>query len=233
MKLAIMQPYLFPYIGYFQLIYAADKFVVFDDVYYINKGWINRNNILINGVSNLFTVPLKEASQNKLINEVYICEDLKWRSKLLKTIELSYKKAPFFKEVFPLIEKAFNLNIEKIAAFNTEIIKTICSFLEIRTEIVSSSSIYNNSTKKGQDRILDICLKESASYYINPIGGVELYSNAIFQENKIELRFIKSKSITYKQFENKFIPGLSIIDVLMFNKQSDIINMRGQYELIN
>ncbi|MDR6194877.1 WbqC family protein [Siphonobacter sp. SORGH_AS_0500] len=101
MTLAIMQPYLFPYIGYFQLLNAVDKFVIYDDVAFINRGWINRNSILNNGKAQLFTVPLKEASQNKLIHEISIDTDQKWRDKLLKTIQQNYKKAPHFAAVFP------------------------------------------------------------------------------------------------------------------------------------
>lgn len=104
MKIAVMQPYLFPYIGYFQLLNAVDMFVVFDDVNFIKKGWINRNNILVNRQKYLFTVPLKDASQNKLIKEVQIADD-GWQEKFLKTVAQSYKKAEFFDEAFALIEK--------------------------------------------------------------------------------------------------------------------------------
>src|ERR1051325_10810193 len=117
MRIAIMQPYLFPYIGYFQLINAADKFVILDDVNYINCGWINRNRILINGIDKLFTLPLKDASQNKSINAIEILADNPLKDKLLKTLELSYKKAPYFQVVFPLIQKIILNEERNLSAF--------------------------------------------------------------------------------------------------------------------
>src|ERR1039458_5451183 len=170
MKIAIMQPYFLPYIGYFQLMNAVDKFVVLDDVNYINKGWINRNNILVNGKANLFAIPLKEASQNKLINEISVVDEAKWRTKLLKTIELSYKKAPFFAIVYPMIEEIINSGNSKISDLNYYSLVRINNYLDLNTEIVSTSSIYKNSDLKAEKRIIDICLKEHASIYINPIG---------------------------------------------------------------
>ena len=216
MKLAVMQPYFFPYIGYFQLIAAVDKFVVYDDVNYIKRGWINRNNILINGVATLIQVPLSGASQNKLINEVEILNEAKWKIKLLRTIELNYKKAPLFRAVYDLIQTEINNGHTHIAGLNAESTKAVCKYLGINTQIISSSSHYQNKHLSGQDRILDICKIENAGRYINPIGGMELYDRALFKENNIELNFLQSSAISYSQFNNLFAPYLSIIDVLMF-----------------
>ena len=235
MKLAIMQPYLFPYIGYFQLVAAVNKFVIYDDVNFIKGGWINRNNILINKKSNLFTVPLNKASSNTLINETTI--NLKfyniWKVKFLRSIEQSYKKSPYFTDVYNLIENVLEINEnDLISELAVNSIKNVCDYLQLDTEICETSENYNNKIKSGQERVLDICGIEKASHYINPIGGIELYSKNTFKENGIVLNFIKSKPIIYSQFDNDFSPWLSIIDVLMFNSISEVNTMVNQYELV-
>lgn len=232
MKLAIMQPYIFPYIGYFQLIKAVDKFVIYDDVNFINRGWINRNRILVNGKDSLFTIPLKEASQNKLINEIEVNWDDAWKSKWLKTLEQSYKKAPYFQQVRPIIEQT--LGQEKIifSEIIVENLKLINAYLGITTEIIPSSAIYQNIELKAQTRILDICLQEKANHYINPIGGIELYQKEVFEEKGMQLNFIKSKPVQYPQLKNDFVPWLSILDVLMFNSVEQIQTFLDSYELV-
>jgi hypothetical protein len=232
MKLAIMQPYIFPYIGYFQLINAVDKFVIYDDVAYINKGWINRNNILLGGKASLFTIPLISASQNKLIREIEIENLALYRKKFLKTIEQSYKKSPYFEPVFQIIEQVFNSDINNIAQFITFSIKATCEYIGINTPIVDSSTLYQNEHLKAQERILDICLQEKANHYINPNGGMSLYDNAFFETVQIRLNFIKAQPIIYKQFCDEFVPFLSIIDVMMFNSKSEIQGLLNEFQLI-
>jgi hypothetical protein len=232
MKLAIMQPYIFPYIGYFQLLNYVDKFVIYDDVNYINKGWINRNNILVSNRASLFTIPLMEASQNKLIKEIEIVKENKWKLKFLKTIHGSYVKAPLFEIVYPIIEKIILFEERNISKYILNSLKEINLYLDIQTELVSTSSIYKNSSLNGQYRILDICRIEAANEYINPIGGKDLYSKEAFTEQNIQLYFIKSKEIKYKQLSDNFIPFLSMIDVLMFNKKSEVISLLKEHELI-
>jgi hypothetical protein len=232
MKLGIMQPYIFPYIGYFQLINVVDKFVIYDDVNFINKGWINRNRILNNGKDNLFTIPLKEASQNKLINEIDINWDIAWKSKFLKTLEQCYKKAPFYSEILPIIEQTLSIDNEPVSKVIEHNLKLICDYLGIKTEIVSSSVIYQNTHLKAQERILDICLQEKVSQYINPIGGLELYDKDFFETKGVQLNFVKSNPIEYPQFKNEFVPWLSMIDVLMFNSKEKIKEFLDNYELI-
>ncbi|MDP5140076.1 MAG: WbqC family protein, partial [Spirosomaceae bacterium] len=212
-----MQPYIFPYIGYFQLINAVDKFVIYDDVNFIKRGWIHRNNILVNNSANMFTVPLSKPSQNNLINEVELGDLTSWKEKFLKTTEQSYKKAPHFETVFSLLERTFSSGETYIGKLALRSIQEVCFYLEISTEIESSSEVYGNPELKGQERILDICLKEKAEHYINPTGGRELYSKNLFAENGVKLNFIQSEKVIYPQFKNEFVPWLSIIDVLMFN----------------
>lgn len=232
-----MQPYFFPYIGYFQLINAVDKFVIYDDVNFIKGGWINRNNLLINKKRTLFTVPLDKASPFLLIKQTKI--NLKfynsWKVKFLRSLEQSYKKAPFFYEVYPLVENVLDIQDEDlISKLALESIRMVSKYLQIQTEIIETSEIYNNRGFSGQERVINICRIEKASRYINPIGGIELYSKENFKEDDIELEFIKSNPISYKQFNNKehFIPNLSIIDVLINCGKEKTQQLLNEYTLI-
>jgi WbqC-like protein family len=231
-KVAIMQPYFLPYIGYFQLINAVDEFIIYDDVNFINKGWINRNNILVGNKANLFTIPLKDASQNKLINEIEISNDGNWQNKLLKTIEQSYKKAPEFVNFYPILSEIIKNQEKNISAYIYNSIQHICKYLKIDTLIISSSSKFNNENLKAEERIIDVCKKNKAQHYINPIGGKELYDKVNFEKNNIQLSFIKTKPIEYQQFKNTFIPYLSIIDLIMFNEIPKIKQFLNEFELL-
>ena len=232
MTIAIMQPYFLPYIGYLQLMNEVDKFIFYDDVAFINRGWVNRNRILVNGKEFMLTVPLKEASQNKLISEIDLGDDPKWRQKLLQTLGQSYRKAPFYTTVYPLLEKIVNLEVRTIADLVRGSFPLINDYIGIQTELVPSSEIYHNTELRGQERILDICLREKATRYINPIGGMELYDRQRFADAGIELFFIQSKRVDYPQFRNEFVPWLSIADVLMFNDIPTVQGMLKEFELV-
>jgi WbqC-like protein family len=227
-----MQPYLFPYIGYIQLMNMSDKFVIYDDVNFINKGWINRNRILVNGQAFMFTIPLQNASQNKLINEVILEENPKWREKTLKTIEQAYKKAPTFEVFMPVVKTVFTKNSRTIADLALESLLAIKDYLALSVEIVPSSAIYQNTDLKAQNRILDICKQTGATRYINPTGGMELYSKEDFVKENIELYFIKSNPIHYQQNTSTFVPWLSILDVLMYNDIPTVKAFLNEYELL-
>lgn len=236
MTLAIMQPYIFPYIGYFQLINAVDKFVIYDDVNFIKQGWINRNKILLNGKEHLFTVPLEGASSFKIIRETELNNKFFkiWEVKFLKSVEQSYKKAPNFAECYELIEGVFKgiecqTNIASLAAAS---ILGVHNYLNLNTEFELSSTIYDNRYLSGQSRVIDICRKEMASEYINPLGGQNLYNHTVFEENGLRLKFIVPKLEAYEQFKLPFIKGLSIIDVLMFNSKERVRQMLNCYSLI-
>lgn len=231
MKIAVMQPYLFPYIGYFQLISSVDKFVIYDDVHFINKGWINRNNILVNNEKHLFTLPLKKSGQNKLIKDIEIHEPGEWKIKFLKTIETSYKHSDHFESAFKLISEIMNSNDVSVSSFNVFCLKIINRYLDIKTEIVETSGVYNNSDLRSQDRILDICFKENATGYFNLPGGADLYSHEIFNSKGIDLKFLMPDNFTYRQFDDHFTDSLSIIDVLMFNSRDRVKELLNKYVL--
>ena len=229
-----MQPYLFPYFGYYQLINAVDKFIVYDDVNFIKQGWINRNNILVNGKSYLFTVPLKNQSSFIKINDTIVNEKVYflWVNKFLKTVEQNYSKAPFYNEVLSLLKNIFQMEDEHISSIALKSLKLVSEYIGINTVFEDSTVIYGNQHLSSQERVLDICIKENANYYVNPIGGVDLYSKKDFLDNGIVLNFIKSKSLDYKQFNQEFVPNLSIIDILMFNNISSLKKNLNNYELI-
>jgi hypothetical protein len=229
MKLGIMQPYFMPYIGYFQLMKAVDKYVVYDDVNFIKGGWINRNNILVNGEKKLFSIILKGASPNKLINEIEIGDDFK---KLTKTLELNYVKAPYFKDIILLLERIFSFEDKQLSNFVANSFREILSYLNIDTEIIISSSLNKNCSLKGKNKVIHICKLLNADRYLNAIGGQELYSKDEFAENDIELSFLQTEIKSYQQFNNEFIPYLSIIDVLMFNSIEEVNLMLDNYTLI-
>lgn len=226
-----MQPYIFPYVGYFQLINAVDKFVVYDDVNFIKRGWIHRNNILVNGEANMFSVPLSKPSQNSLINEVELGDWKPWVSKFLKTIEQNYKKAPYFKEIYALVEEVFVADCTLISTLALRSLQQVCNYLSISTQFVNSSALYENAQLKAQERILDICLKEKGTHYINPTGGRELYDKELFAGNGVRLNFIESKKVVYPQYKKEFVPWLSIIDMMMFNDVPTIHNHLKEFKL--
>ena len=229
MKLAIMQPYFLPYIGYFQLIKAVEKYVIYDNVNYINKGWVNRNNILLNRQKYLFTLSLLGASQNKFINEIFVEQN---QSKLQKTLETAYKKAPYFENVFSVIQNIFDYEDKNLAKFVGNSIMQIADYLNIKTEFIYSSEINKDNLLKGQEKILYICKILNATNYINAIGGQELYDKEIFKQNNIELNFLKTEIVEYKQLKNEFVPYLSVLDVMMFNSVEEINLMLDKFELI-
>jgi hypothetical protein len=229
MKLAIMQPYFFPYIGYFQLINAVDTFLVYDDVNFIKQGWINRNRIVMNGSPLLFTLDLKGASSFKKICEIEIGSNT---DKIQKTIEQAYKKAPFFADVYPIIQEILVLKENNLARFVTNSIVKISQFLKLKTKFEISSEKNITKDSQGQERIIEICKYFNAEKYINAIGGIELYSNSNFEKEGIRLFFLKSNEINYRQFNDKFIPSLSIIDMLMFNPVGIVSEFLRNYELI-
>ena len=232
MKIGIMQPYFFPYIGYFQLINAVDFFVIYDNIQYTKKGWINRNRYLMNGKHYLFSLPLKKDSDFLDIRDRYLADSYtQERKKILARITHAYKSAPFFSQVIPIIESCLMYQENNLFKFIFYSIQQICKYLNIGTTLIISSSINANHQMKGQDRVISICKAMKASHYINTLGGITLYSKHDFNEQGIQLSFINSKDIMYQQFENDFIPNLSIIDVMMFNSRKNTDIMLDNYEL--
>jgi hypothetical protein len=217
-----------PYIGYFQLINAVNEFVIYDNIEFSKKGWINRNRILVNGKDIYITIPLRKDSDYLEIGKRALAEGwLTDREKLLNRIVESYRKSPYFNVAFHLIQKIILFEDNNLFNFIYNSIFLIKEYLGIPTPIIISSSIPIDHKLKSGNKVIEICKARNADIYINPIGGLELYSKEAFKKEGIELLFLKSGEIKYKQFGSEFVPWLSIIDVMMFNSKEDIIKMLG------
>ncbi len=232
-KIAIMQPYFFPYIGYFQLINAVDKFIVYDNIQYTKKGWINRNRILVNGKDEYISAPLKKDSDYLNINERNLADAFKdERQKMLRKLTEAYRKAPYLDSAFPVITNVINNSDENLFTFIYYSVKAICEYLEIKTECIISSAINIDHNLKAADKVKAICKKMEAEVYINPIGGIDMYNKEDFLKEGIALQFLKTDEIVYPQFKNEFVPFLSIVDLMMFNSKEQIVKMLDLYKII-
>jgi hypothetical protein len=233
MKLAIMQPYLFPYLGYFQLIKVVDIFVIHDDVQYIKGGWINRNRILLNHQAHLFSFSIKKAPAHLNINQRNFGDDFVTRKKrFLEKIRFAYCNAPYYSRTMNLIKEILDYQELNVSLFIINSLKRLCMAINILTPFCLSSELNKNQYLKGEQRVIDINKNMGASHYVNPIGGTELYSPAEFARNGIRLNFIQSKLSAYTQFNQGFVPDLSIIDVLMFNSRDMINRLINEYDLV-
>ena len=229
MKLGIMQPYFMPYIGYFQLMKAVDKYVVYDDVNYIKGGWANRNHILINGEKEMFTVTLQKASPNNLFNEIVIGDDFK---KLMKTLQMNYSRAINFDQTMVLMERIISFPNKQLAVFIANSFREILSYLSVETEILMSSEIPKDNSLRGKDKIIQICEILGADTYYNAVGGKNLYDQEEFREHGITLNFVDSLPQVYSQLHTReFVSGLSMIDVLMNNTKDKVNSLLESYQI--
>ena len=232
MKLAIMQPYFLPYIGYFQLIRSAEVLVLYDNIEYTKKGWINRNRILQHGQEALLSLPLASGSDYLHIGQRQLAANFD-RAKLLRQIEGAYRRAPFFAETWPLVQDIVQYPDQQLFNYLHHSIVALCQHLALRTTIVVSSSVPIDHSLKGADKVLALCHQLGASDYINSIGGQALYSKEAFLAQQVRLHFIRSQPLSYPQFGAPCIPWLSLLDVLMFNGKQQIMgHMIDAYDLI-
>ncbi|MBE6319856.1 MAG: hypothetical protein E7075_02710 [Bacteroidales bacterium] len=229
MKIAIMQPYFMPYIGYWQLMATVDMYLVYDDVNYIKGGWVSRNNILLNGQKHMFTITLNGASPNKLFNEITIKDDFKKFSRL---IESAYRKAPYYVEISALLEKIYQYEDKSLGIFMLNSFQVVLDYLEIDTKLVLSSTVTKDNKLRGKDKVKHICHLLGADTYYNAIGGRELYDKEDFKADGIDLHFLQTDLVPYTQSTNKFVSGLSIIDVLMYNGKEDTKKLLNEYTLL-
>lgn len=232
MKLGIMQPYFMPYIGYWQLMNAVDKYIIYDDVNFIKGGWIHRNRILINGQIKYFNIPMLGASSQKLINEIAVNQNENLKNKNLRILMNAYQKAPYFNDIFPILEEILNCKETILSKFILNSFQYINEYLNIQTELILSSSLKKDCNLRGEKKVLAICELMNATEYYNAIGGRELYSFEAFERKGIKLNFLKSTTIKYSQFSDHFQENLSIIDILMFNSKEQIKEMLRSYTLI-
>jgi hypothetical protein len=258
MKLGIMQPYFFPYIGYFQLIRAVDKYILYENLEYIKDGWMHKNRVLVknHGPTNISLKILGKSSFKKIV-EITLVNDDRWKRKLLRTIQQNYSNSVYYQEVYPLIEFLINMPEKNLHVYNSKIILAICNYLDIETYVQYQNTNYLDLEKKIQDkfdlqrkdnnsqlniydenyekktvRVIEICKQESAKMFINAIGGKSLYSKNQFFQHGIDLFFLKTKNISYKQLSAEFFPNLSIIDVLMNCGKLGTKKLLKEYKLV-
>jgi len=232
MRLAIMQPYFLPYVGYFQLMSSVDKFVLLDDVTFINRGWINRNRIAVNGAPSWLTLPLAQASQNRLINQIEIVDDPSWKRKTVRTVELSYGSAPFVHQILPLFSDMLEDARGSLSEFLFRQLRRVADYIGIDTTIEATATIYPKEGRSGQERILDICAREGATGYVNLPGGRDLYDPRLFASAGIELLFLEPNlpALTLRHSGDDG-PSLSILDLLMLNSAATIREATGMCRL--
>jgi GNAT superfamily N-acetyltransferase len=232
-RIAIMQPYFYPYIGYFNLIESADLIVFYDDVNFIKRGRIHRNSILVNGSEYQFTVPISKASQNRLIMDTALHDFDLWRSRFLKQLEYSYRRAPYFNAVMKQVQQTLHERIATIADLAIASICGVYAYLGVNLRYTRSSQISpeTQGLEKSQ-RLIEITKKAKGTRYINTIGGTKLYEKSHFAAHGIELSFVKVNPVNYRQYGETFIPWLSIIDVLMFNPPAQVREMFRCYTVV-
>lgn len=227
-----MQPYFFPYLGYFQLINAVDKFIIYDDVQFIKGGWINRNRIINHNGIQFVRVEMDGASSNKNINQIELSSSNKWRGKLSKTIEQSYSKSMFYESTIRVINEILFNDTHSLSKYLYNSITSICKELNITTKIIESSTIYKNSNLNGQDRVIDICKKVNATKYINPIGGLNLYESEIFKEYGVKLEYLSMNENCVDSTYSQYHLNLSIIDLMMKNSKTELSSLLNNFKII-
>ena len=235
MKVAIMQPYFFPYLGYFQLIKQTENLILFDDVQNIRHGWINRNRVLKPEKEwQYIIVPLQGHEQTTPIKEIRVQNDDDWKIKIIRQIEHYKKKSPYYAQTKILLEECFNFQETSITLLNAFYIRKVCKYIGLPLNLKISSTEnydYKNVNDAGE-WALRICEQIGATAYLNPIGGMELFEPLKFAKSNIQLNFLTIKDIAYSQRRNGIIEtGLSIIDVMMFNSPEQIQNLLDQCEI--
>ncbi|WP_312995536.1 WbqC family protein [Leclercia sp.] len=230
MNISIMQPYLFPWVGYFQLIAQSDTFVLYDDASFIKQGYINRNSILSDGQVQRFTVPVPGASIHKRIGELCFSSEV---GKILKMLKQSYSKAKYFQDVMPMIESVFILRDRDITACCETAINGIFEYLGKEKNIIRSSSLDYDRSQNAENKVLDICRALMATKYVNSIGGRQLYNSENFAAKGVVLKFLQTKMISYYQGCYDFVPNLSIIDVLMHCDPKTVKHIFNSFDYVD
>ena len=235
MKIGIMQPYFFPYMGYYSLIKNTDKWIILDDVQFIRHGWIERNRILKpNDGWQYISVPLEKHAREALIKNINIRNTEDWKEKILSQVGQYRKKAPYYSQVMPFLMDAFMFQTNSISLLNAHLLNKTCNYLDIpfHYEIYSEMKLKIEPIHEPGDWALNIAKAVGASCYINPVGGIELFRRDKFRKAGIDLKFLKINLVAYPQGRAVFESALSIIDVMMFNSPEEIRRMLDQYELV-
>lgn len=235
MNVVIMQPYFFPYLGYFNLLHSSDLFILLDDVQFIRRGWINRNRIQLVEAPLSFTVPVAKASRDTPINRTLISPDhfAGFADKFAKQLKAAYGTAPFYKDVATLVEKTLGGPHDTVAQLAERSIREVMDYVGLKRNIRLASALEPEASGKhlkGEERLIHIARAVGASHYNNPPGGRELYSSDAFAAAGIALRFVRPHLPPYDR-PAPFIPGLSILDALMYIPPEEITGMMAQYSV--
>jgi len=234
MKIGIMQPYLFPYLGYFSLIKYTDKWIVFDMVQYIRHGWINRNRVLKPGGGwQYIIVPLEKHHRNTLIKDIKISKNINWRKQILGKLTYYKRIAPYYDKIIELVQDVLSLNTESIVTLNIYSLKKVCEYLDIsfNYEVFSEMNLDIGSIQEPGDWALEISKVLRAKEYVNPPGAMDIFDKQKFRRAGVGLKFLKVELGEYNQKRGEFEPGLSIIDVMMFNGPEVISKFLDNYSI--
>lgn len=224
MRIGVMQPYLFPYLGYFEIIAQSDTFIFYDDVDFIRRGWINRNNLIINKEKKLFTIPVQKTNVGVKISEVELVGYADWKDKFLITLLQNYKKSTNFDRVYNLIQDVLNKSDYKyISELAINSLTMTSSYLGLKTTFVKSSELKVNDNLTKEFRLFEIAKVFKAKEIVMPVGSLTLYEGWPFEE--LRLKTLKKNNFTYCQKRKLFEPNLSIIDVLMHVEKEVIVNI--------
>jgi hypothetical protein len=223
--LGIMQPYFFPYLGYFDLINCSEHWIVFDTVQYIRHGWVNRNRIHHPKTGDLYIlVPLKNQHRDTVIKDVLIADDQNWKAKILGQFNHYKKTAPYFKETYAFIEDCLSIPEPSLSRLNTLILQKTCARLGIRFtfEVFSEMNLPIGKVDGPGDWALRISEALQAKEYVNPPGGVSLFDADKFKAANIKLTIRSIPAFAYPTRGYEYIPDLSILTVMAFNTPEQI-----------
>ena len=232
MKVGIMQPYFLPYLGYWQLMNAVDRYIILDDVPFIRRGWIHRNRIQNHGETQWLTIPITGASQNRKICELDLARSERVWHKLRRSVQLAYCHAPQYAQGKTVFDRILNFSEDNLSLFLSNSIYEITSYLAIDTEIVRASDLKYDRSLRGSERILELCGRMGADSYYNAVGGQALYNAEQFVGRGITLRFVRmNEKLVYPQGRHNFCPGLSVLDAMMYNDVEQMQLLLSQFTL--
>lgn len=236
MKIAIMQPYFLPYLGYFSLIKHTEKFILLDTVQFIRHGWIERNRILKPGSGwQYIAIPLMKYSQETKIHDIKIKNTSDWRDKIFRQLEHYKKRAPFYGATIDILRAALDIDTDSIVKLNKYVLKTVCDYIgiEINVDVFSEMNLDIEEVKAPDEWALNICkVLNGINEYWNPEGGLEFFNRSKYENEGIDIKFLKMNFLRYPQRRPEFEIGLSIVDVMMFNEPEKINVMLDDFVLI-
>lgn len=235
MKVVLMQPYFFPYLGYYTLMKHADRFVVFDTAQYIRRGWIHRNRILgSNGEPSYINASVVKAPRDTPIYEMKMHTASDWKETIMKGLQVYQKTAPYFEEVRELVRDCLAFPTDDLTDFNVNVLKQTANYLGMETHItkLSDLDIEFRDVQEPDDWGLQLSKSLHAATYVNAPGGQAIYSREKYARHGVELNFYQTNLHPYDQKQEQFQTGLSIIDVMMFNSKAEINHMIDDFQKI-